>query len=170
MGFLAPIVAFIAENAATIGAIATVAGTGFTVGETLSHQGGGATPSATAPGSQSQQQAQANAVTQAEQKAAIARQFPNLQEQLGGAVAPDYLINEASTIAGAPGQTNVGAQAFQQFLGDKSLTASNIAGLNSPTVPSSGGGAQNFWENIPPELLNPAGGQQPGLVASGGNA
>jgi hypothetical protein len=169
MPFLAPVIGFIAANAATIGAIASVAGAGVSIGETLSNRPGQPQQQQVEPtavgdlSTPGKEQATANASTAAQQKAAIARQYPNLQEQLGGAVAPDYLISQAATEAGAPGETNVGADAFRQFLGDRSLTDVKSMGATAP-----GPSGQDFWEKLQPQMPGTES-QQGALSASGGN-
>lgn len=47
----------------------------------------------------------------------IARQFPNIQSQLGGSVAPDYYIEQAARDAGFPGESGLATKALSQFLG-----------------------------------------------------
>lgn len=152
MPMLAPLGAWIASNAALlegIAAVATTAGAGVGVAEQISQRNAAqqayqqqlTAEQQFAQQQQKQQQAQATASTQAQDRAATARQYPNIQEQLGGAVAPDYYIQQGTNQAGAAGETNVGLDAFRQFLGDKSLQLD----------PGKGGltaGAGSFWDTL----------------------
>ena len=50
-------------------------------------------------------------------KEAALRQAPSIQSQLGGAVAPEYYVQEAARETGAAGQENLSRQALEGFLG-----------------------------------------------------
>jgi hypothetical protein len=130
------------------------------LGEEIANQ-----PSTPNPAVQQKQQAQAaasnNAQQQAADKSAIAQQFPNLQEQLGGAVAPDYYQEASANLIGDAGDTNVAKGAWDNFQGDKSLTSTTGLGTNP---------GNNIWESIQRNgLPGFEGSSQQGLEASGGS-
>ena len=175
IGFLASLGGATAAAIPTLGEIvagtATAAGiaeTGVSLGEKLAGTTGGGS-SGPSVSQQAQQQATTaaanNASTQAQDKAAIARQYPNLQEQLGGALAPDYNQSQAAIQAGDAGDTNIGRQAWQQFLGDKNLVNTDNIGTVGPGGNQSQG-SSDFLANL---QLPGFGGSSDNLQASGGN-
>lgn len=151
---LAPLGAWIAANAPLlegIAAVASTAGAGIGVAESISQRNAAAQAyqqqlqaQQQAQQQSQQQQAAANAQAQAQQKAAISRQAPNMQEQLGGSVAPDYYAQQLATETGAAGQSNVGMDAFRQFLGDRNLQLDPAQG-GLTTTASAGG---SYWDQL----------------------
>lgn len=110
--------------------------------------GGGASTSKPADTSAQTDLAKTQAATQ--EKEAIARQAPDIQTQLGGAVAPDYYADLAAKNAGFAGDTNQARNALSSFFGEGG------SGVASPqgTAPGDKGGkgifesliSQNFGE------------------------
>jgi hypothetical protein len=179
MPFLAPVAAWVAANATLLEGLAAVASVGATgVGLYEQNQAQKAQAAYMQQQMQQQQQATAGTTTQqaqsqrAQQQAAIARQFPNLQEQLGGSAAPDYLIHESATMAGYPGEANIGADAFQQFLGDRNLTGTAASNLSptttSPTLATGGAAAFAGGSTTAPSTFWSRYATEPSTDVSGG--
>ena len=80
-----------------------------------------------------EQQAKSKAQQDLQTKEAALTQAPNIQTQLGGAVAPDYFIAETARESGSSGQENIVRQALQGFLG-----LSSGSGGESPAAPGFG--------------------------------
>lgn len=95
-----------------ITAAAAATSIGGTIYQVAKGSGGGQ-QAPTAPGAS----AASSATDTTQEKAQIARQAPNIQSQLGGAVSPDYYAEEAAREAGFPGDSNVARTALSQFLG-----------------------------------------------------
>jgi hypothetical protein len=141
---------------------AVAAGAGAAgLGYTLANQpGGGPSPAQQQAALTAQQNAQ-TAATRRDQAAAVARTLPNLQEQQGGSLSPDTLMQEALGQVGATGQYGAGTSGMQAWLGDRNLTGIQTAGLTSPVggaTPTGTTTGSNFWENLQPTF--PAGSQQ----------
>jgi hypothetical protein len=114
-----------------IAAIAALAGTGITVGETLANQPSGKPPTATP--------APAVSPAMAPQiKAAISGQDANIQAQTGGSLSPDYLTQIAPILAGTagPGTSGIAQGATNTFTGG----ANNPIAQVLRTLSTGGGG------------------------------
>lgn len=118
----------IASTIATVAAIASLAGTGISVGETLANQPGSSTPK---PPTQAQNDTSA-AATRKSQEASLSSQFPNLQAQVGGALSPDAYVQLAQILSGQAGQPGIGASSSDLI--------TKLAGNNSNTSISAGSG------------------------------
>lgn len=68
--------------------------------------------------------------------AAMQNALPTLQEQLGGALAPEALVNMAGIASGNPGQSNLGQIALNNWLGlsDTSSLFSGAGGAGGGTA------------------------------------
>lgn len=113
-------------------------GTGITAFEAL--KGG---PSAPKPADTSVEDAKVKAQQSQEEKAAIARQAPDIQTQLGGSVAPDYYADLAAKNAGFAGDTNQAHAALSNFFGGAE------GGVTSPQgAPPGGAGGKGIFESL----------------------
>lgn len=102
---------------------------------------GGSSSSAPAATSAAPDNSKAIAATQ--EKEAIARQAPDIQAQLGGAVAPDYYADLAAKNAGFVGDTNQARNALSPFFGgDASLTGP------ASTPPTQQSGGKSIFEEL----------------------
>lgn len=140
-----------------IAAIATIIGAGASVGtsayELVSAPG---TPK---PPDTSVQDAQNKAAAATQEKEAIARQAPDLQTQLGGAVAPDYYASLAEKNAGFAGDSNQGRDALSNFFGTSAPSLTGPAG-----TPPGGSGGKGIFE----DLISQSGNSGDDKGASGG--
>lgn len=87
----------------------------------------------------------AKAAAATQEKEAIARQAPDLQTQLGGAVAPEYYADLAAKNAGFAGDTNQSRNALSSFFGGET---SDLIGPASATPKPESGGKSIFEELI----------------------
>jgi hypothetical protein len=87
---------------AIIASIASLAGTGITVGETLANQPGSPKPPPTTPAAETPAQQTA---TQNQQKALINQQLPNILSETSGLANPDYVKQIAQLLSGTAGQS-----------------------------------------------------------------
>ena len=145
MPFIIPVLAsigsFLAANAPAITAAATLAGTGVSVGETLSNlpSGGGTQAQPTQP------QPSAAAASATDPRAAlIAAQAPNVQSQTGGALAPASFSDMLARLTGNPGEgggvQNILFGSGGQGLSDAYASLTNPLQGNSPTLTQPQGG------------------------------
>lgn len=117
-----------------IAAIASLAGTGIGLGETLANQ-----PSAPKPVTPSAADTAASAdKTKRDQLAALGQQTPNIQAATGGSLSPDAWAQLAAILSGQAGATGIGAS--QQDLVQKLLTG-NSGGGTVTAGNNTGGGA-----------------------------
>jgi hypothetical protein len=118
-----------------IAAIASIAGTGVTVGETLANQPGAPKPPAAAPGPTPAQQAQ----TRAQQQAAVTENLPTFEAETMGAANPAYyamLSALSSGVAGQPGGQNAAQRAVAQSFGFPALpTLTPSTSTSNTSVP-----------------------------------
>jgi hypothetical protein len=129
---------------AAIGAIAALAGSAFSVGDTLYQQANA--PGQASAASQQPTQAQAVASETANRQLATSQaqqELPGIQAQTGGGVSPGYYADMSSLLSGNSqyGQSPQIAQLVSSFLGQgtgtgaSSTPTSSIApGLTSPQV------------------------------------
>lgn len=116
-------------------------------------------PGAPKPPDTTAQDAAAKAQAATTEKEAIARQAPDLQSQLGGAVAPDYYADLAAKNAGYAGDTNQSREALSSLF-------SNGTSPTSPQGTAPGPGGKSIFE----DLLSQHGGRsgEGELAATGG--
>ena len=116
-----------------IAGITGIAGTGIGLGETLANKPG--TPSPVP----SPAVTDANAAqTAMNQKALIGQQLPGLQEQTGGSLSPDTLVQLAQLIsgqAGTPGISGINADLIKQLSGG----GSTVSAGSTTTSPQTSG-------------------------------
>lgn len=141
MGFLAPVIAFLAANAPAITAAATLAGTGVTIGETLANQPGGPAQPATPQPTQPAQPATTQ--PSAAQQAAIQQEGSNVQAATGGSLAPASFSQMAASLTGNPGDAQTAQQVLFGGQGNQGLS-DMLAQLSPPpaqslTTPQGGG-------------------------------
>jgi hypothetical protein len=103
----------------------------------------------------------ATAAASTQEKEAIARQAPDLQQQLGGAVAPDYYAALAEKNAGYAGDSNQGRDALSTFFGGSTPTSLTGPGSTAP----GGSGGKNIFEDL---IAQSGGGGGDDKGASGG--
>jgi hypothetical protein len=115
-------------------------GTGVTAYEAFK-----GSPSAPKPPDTSAQDALAKTQASTQEKEAIARQAPDLQTQLGGAVAPDYYADLAAKNAGYAGDTNQARDALSGIFGGEG--GPSVTGPQG-TAPGSKGGKSIFEDLI----------------------
>lgn len=137
---IGPIVAFLSSGPGiALGTAASLAGTGVELAKSLSTPSAPSTPQPTP-----EQIAQQTATANAPKLAAIGSQFPSLQEQVGGALAPESLATFAGRNAGLPGEPNLTQQALQAWLGlpggSSSGSGSSVPMVPPPELPSHSGG------------------------------
>jgi len=128
MPFLAPVVAFLAANAPAIGAAASIAGAGTSIGEAIANSSGPKTPGAPTP-------TPPNAQQLAQQKALVAQQAPNVVGATSGLASPGYDALIAQILAGTlgqPGSTAAGAAATGQNFSPVNSQATNAAVQGQP--------------------------------------
>jgi|SRR5882757_6824979 len=77
-----------------------------------------------------------------QEKEAIARQAPDIQTQLGGAVAPDYYADLAAKNAGYAGDTNQARSALSPFFGG------DINGLIGPASATPQSDGKSIFEDL----------------------
>lgn len=119
-------------------------------------------PSAPKPPDTSAQDALAKTQAATQEKEAIARQAPDLQTQLGGAVAPDYYADLAAKNAGYAGDTNQARNALSSFFGG----GSEGSGVTGPQGTAPGGkGGKGIFEDL---ISQNFGGEGEDKGASGG--
>jgi hypothetical protein len=117
-----------------IAGITGIAGTGIGLGETLANKPG--TPSPVTP-SPAATDASANQAAM-NQKALIGQQLPGLQEQTGGSLSPDTLIQLAQLVsgqAGTPGISGINADLIKQLSGG----GSTVSAGSTTTSPQTSG-------------------------------
>lgn len=124
MPFLAPIVAFLATNAATIGAISSIAGAGTSIGEAIANSGGSKQGTPTAPVTPPP-----NAEQLLQQKQLVGQQSSNLESATSGTAGPDFLALFAPYLAGISGQP--GADAAGRGAANQAWTPANSQPTNA---------------------------------------
>ena len=130
MPFLAPLVAFLSTNAAAIGAAASVAGAGTSIGEAIANSGGGSPAAPTAPAPTTP-----NAQQLLQQRQAVAQQEPNVISSTSGLASPEYSSLIAQILAGTlgqPGSTAAGNAATEQNFTPANSQATNSVVQGSP--------------------------------------
>lgn len=125
-----------------IAAIASLAGTGIGLGETLANQPGTPKPVTPSPA----QTADTANKTKQDQIAALSQQTPNIQAATGGALSPDAWAQLSALLSGQASNPGIGSS--QQDLVTKLLTGNSggtvSAGNNIPgSTPGSTGGLTN---------------------------
>lgn len=125
------IIAFLTANAAPIGAAASIATAGTTIGEAIANSGKGATPSTpTAPAV-----TPPNPQQLLQEKALVGQQLPNVVGATSGLANPSYEALIAQLLAGVTGQPGAqaaGAAATGQNFQPASSQATNAAVNNQP--------------------------------------
>lgn len=117
----------------TIAAIAGIAGTGISLGETLSNLPGG-TPTPAPP---TQAQNDANAVaTRKAQETSVSSAFPTLQAQTGGSLSPEATVQLATLLTNNAGAPGIGAST-------QDLISKLLGGGNTVTAGSASSGSQS---------------------------
>lgn len=119
-----------------LAAIAGLAGTGVSIGESIANSGGGA-PSPTAPTTpQGPKPPDANALLQ--QKALVSNQLPNVVGATSGLASPSYDSLIAQILAGTigqPGSAAAGASATdQQFQPANSQPTNSVVNGQQPNL------------------------------------
>lgn len=128
--------ALLAVLPAIIGGAATV---GTTIYDHVS------APGAPKPPDTSAQDALAKTQASTQEKEAIAHQAPDIQTQLGGAVAPDYYADLAAKNAGYAGDTNQARDALSGIFGG----TGGGAGVTGPQGTAPGGkGGKSIFEDL----------------------
>ena len=129
---IVPIVSFLVGNAGWVVPLAT---TGIGLGMKLAGVG---MPSTSAIPATATSPAPSQGGDMQAKISAIARQFPSLQEQTGGALAPEALMQAAGFTAGVPGEPLLSMQALNQWMGTPDLT-SLMAGTGASTTSGGSG-------------------------------
>lgn len=123
-----------------VAAIASLAGTGIGLGETLANQPGSPKPPSLADTTASADK------TKQSQIAALSQETPNIQAATGGSLSPDAWAQLAAILSGQAGNPGIGAS--QQDLVTKLLSGNSggtvTAGNNAPgATPGTTGGLTN---------------------------
>ena len=118
---------------ALIAAIAGLAASGVTIGETLANQPGGAPK---APAITPEQAA----TTRKNQEASLANAFPNFQALTGGSLSPESWITLSQLATGQGGAQGIGGASsdlLQKFLGGTTTAPFTVTAGNTPTPSAS---------------------------------
>jgi|SRR5215469_16930733 len=134
MPFIPALVGFLAANAVPIGAAASIAGAGTSIGEAIANSGGH--PNAPTP--QTPGPTPPNTQQLAQQRALVSQQLPNLVSATGGTASPEYDALMAQILSGVIGQPGA-AQSAGQAVG-QNFTPAN----SQPTNAAVSGGNVNL--------------------------
>ena len=117
-----------------LAAIAGLATSGISIGDTLANSGGGGTPATPKPPAPTPPNAQQLAQT----RAAIAQQVPNVDAATSGSASPEYqslMAQILSGVLGQPGANAAGASATgQQPFSAANAQPTNAAVNNQPVA------------------------------------
>ncbi len=123
----------IGSTLALIASLATIAGTGTTVGLELANQPGSPKPPSTTPTAQTP--ADQSAIQQ-QQKALISQQAPNVLSQTSGLTNPDYVAQISKLLSGTAGQSGSSGAAQQAIAQAFGLPPNLLGGGGSATTKS----------------------------------
>lgn len=112
---------------------------GISVGAPLAEKAIAGDPNAAAEKQLQTEQTQQKAQQALTAKEAVLNQAPSIQSQVGGAVAPEYYIQEAAKETGNAGEENLSRQALEGFLGLSGANTGPSAGGSNPPTSSSPG-------------------------------